>query len=374
MNYLTVLLAGSLVVLGQSAFSQWLDVSDVTINKILTEHNGPMLEISYELNAEDITDHHPAYVFIRYSRDGGTTWKLLDQLYLQGEGAGIVSSPGLKKVVVWGSEELGLNNPQIKVRGIHMARVPAGDFKMKSFPAGGKDSFRSERPSTIISEFYMAVNETTISMYTSYLNEMGNDGSGWHDRMADERRGGIIPTDTLNGFVYAVRSGREDHPITYVSWYDACSFLQWCGLVLPSEVMFEKAYVGGFYLDGDDAKEKKNPLPERQYPWGNELPSAKGIYRCNYDGDEDGYSNLAPVGTFGKFGSPYGINDLAGNVAEWTVDWYNTTYHIGLDGFRMVRGGSWLDMPLAVDAVSGATQFPIKESSIMGFRGVFCPD
>jgi len=216
----------------------------------------------------------------------------------------------------------------------------------------------------------MAVNETTISMYTDYLNEMGRYGSGWHDRMVNERRCGISRTDTLNRFVYNAQAGRENYPITYVSWYDACSFLQWCGLILPSETMFEKAFVGGIYLDGDDTRQVKNPHPERKYPWGDEIPFQGGVYRCNYDGDKDGYANLAPVGTFSEFSSPYRINDLAGNVAEWTLDWYNTTYHIGLDGFRMVRGGSWLDMPFAVDAVSGATQFPIKESSIMGFRGV----
>jgi len=61
---------------------------------------------------------------------------------------------------------------------------------------------------------------------------------------------------------------------------------------------------------------------------------------------------------------------MAGNVVEWTLDWYSTSYHTGLDGFRMVRGGSWMAVPAACDAITGATQLPIKESSIMGFRGV----
>ncbi|MCK5372409.1 MAG: SUMF1/EgtB/PvdO family nonheme iron enzyme, partial [Cyclobacteriaceae bacterium] len=75
-------------------------------------------------------------------------------------------------------------------------------------------------------------------------------------------------------------------------------------------------------------------------------------------------------GSFSKYDSPYGVSDLAGNVAEWTLDWYTTTFHVGIDGFRMVRGGSRMDLPFACDAVSGATQFPIKESNIIGFRGV----
>ena len=42
-----------------------------------------------------------------------------------------------------------------------------------------------------------------------------------------------------------------------------------------------------------------------------------------------------------------------------------------LDGFRMVRGGSWMAVPAACDAITGATQLPLKESSIMGFRGCY---
>ena len=219
----------------------------------------------------------------------------------------------------------------------------------------------------------MAINETTISMYVDFLNEMGKDGSGWNDRMVNEKRCGIRQTGIAGNFQYISIPGRENNPITYISWYDARNFLRWCGLNLPTEAMFEKAFVGGIYLDGDEKKSISNPNPERKYPWGDEVPNQEGIYRCNYAGDEDGFSHLAPVGTFSNFPSPYGINDLAGNVSEWTLDWYSTTYHIGLDGFRMIRGGSWLAEPFACDAVSGATQFPIKESSIMGFRGVYIP-
>lgn len=244
---------------------------------------------------------------------------------------------------------------------------------MKSFPAGGKDPSISERPDNFLPQFYMAVSEITISMYVDFLNERGKSGSGWNDRMGNENRCGIIRSGDKGNYQYECLPGRENYPISYVSWYDANNFLLWCGLSLPTEAMFEKAFVGGIYLDGDEKKSIPNANPERKYPWGDEVPYQRGIYRCNYSGDEDGFSNLAPVGTFAKFPSPYGINDLAGNVSEWTRDWYTTTYHIGLDGFRMIRGGSWLAEPFACDAISGATQFPIKESSIMGFRGVLVP-
>ena len=166
--------------------------------------------------------------------------------------------------------------------------------------------------------------------------------------MANIRRGGISNRDSAGQIIYKAIPGRENYPITYVSWYDAYAFLDWCGLTLPTEVMWEKAFVGGLYLDGDETRLVPNPNPKRNYPWGNEAPNDGGVFRCNSDGDEDGFSNQAPIGTFSNFQSPYGINDLAGNVSEWTLDWYTTTYHVGLDGFRMVRGGSWLALPLSL--------------------------
>ncbi len=189
--------------------------------------------------------------------------------------------------------------------------------------------------------------------------------------MSDSRRCGIVQDGASPTFTYSVKPGRENYPVTYVSWYDAAAFLRWCGLRLPSEAEWEKSLRGGIYLDGDKAKQRKNPLPERKYPWGNESPNAKGVYRCNYDGDDDGFPYTAPIGSFDKFNSPYGVCDMGGNVAEWTLDWYSTSYHVGLDGFRMVRGGSWMAVPSACDAITGATQLPLKESSIMGFRACY---
>ncbi len=203
-------------------------------------------------------------------------------------------------------------------------------------------------------------------MYTDYLNEIGGEGAGWNQRMTNSDRCGIV---RHNNYTYSVQPGRENYPITYISWYDATNFLQWCGLRLPTEAEWEKAVRGGIYLDGDEAKKHSNPMPERRYPWGDKAPNADGVYRCNYDGQDDGFAYTAPVGSFDKFSSPYGVCDLAGNVAEWTLDWYSTSYHAGLDGFRMVRGGSWMAVPAACDAITGATQLPLKESSIMGFRG-----
>ena len=121
-----------------------------------------------------------------------------------------------------------------------------------------------------------------------------------------------------------------------------------------------------------------------RYPWtGSFPPTAKaGNFADASIADtlanvvpdyNDGSRGSAPVGSFGGFDSPYGVSDLAGNVAEWTQEWYTTTYHAGLDGIRILRGGSWMAVPVACDAVTGATKMPVKESAVIGFRGVYVP-
>jgi formylglycine-generating enzyme required for sulfatase activity len=386
--------------------ANWFEISNIKVSQYPTELAGPKIIFEYDVEDANVSPANPVYVFIRYSTDFGETWQLIPADALRGNGFGIVDGPGHKQVVWWGTGETtfeDINQIDTRIRGIAMVRVPAGKFVRKTLPGAGRDESkeagsraeavpcvegvppsnrgrdvrdteqgqddRSTRGRDVRETglFYMAKYETTISMYTDYLNEVGGRGFGFNPRMSNSDRCGIIRHQNNT---YSVQPGREQYPINYVSWYDATNFLQWCGLRLPSEAEWEKALRGGFYLDGDESRKKPNPLPERRYPWGDESPNAGGVFRCNYDRADDGYEYTAPVGTFAKYSSPYGICDLAGNVAEWTLDWYTTSHHAGLDGFRVVRGGSWMAVGAACDAITQATQLPLKESSIMGFRGV----
>ena len=369
-----LLSAGIAVVCCQCSYSKWLEISNVKFRQEPTELAGPKTIIEYDINDTNISPASPAYVFVRYSKDSGASWQLVPMGSLRGNGFDIVASGGHKTIIWWGTGQTSFvdsNQVEVRVRGISMVRIPAGKFTIKSLPAGGRDESRdATEPSSDLRLFYMAKYETTISMYTDYLNELGDEGAGWNERMTNSDRCGIVRD---NDHTYSVMPGRDDYPITYISWYDAGNFLQWCGLRLPTEAEWEKALRGGLYLDGDQDKKQPNPMPERRYPWGNEAPDADGVFRCNCDGEEDGFACTAPVGSFDKFAGPYGACDLAGNVAEWTLDWYSTSFHAGLDGFRMVRGGSWMAVPSACDAITGATQLPLKESSIMGFRGAKTP-
>ena len=118
-----------------------------------------------------------------------------------------------------------------------------------------------------------------------------------------------------------------DHPVMLVSWDDAAAYAAWAGLRLPGEAEREKA------ARGADA---------RQWPWGDEWDAE----RCNTA--EKGPGRTTPVGQYSPDGdSPYGVADMAGNVWEWTADWYRpypeTTYQSGEFGekYRVMRGGAW---------------------------------
>jgi formylglycine-generating enzyme required for sulfatase activity len=109
-------------------------------------------------------------------------------------------------------------------------------------------------------------------------------------------------------------AGKEDHPVVQVGHEDALAFARWRGRDLPTEAEWEFAARGG--------------LADQRYSWGNE-PDDAGPPKANYwqgvfphaDIGRDGHKeSTAPVGCFPANG--FGLHDMAGNVWEWTSDWY----------------------------------------------------
>ncbi len=107
--------------------------------------------------------------------------------------------------------------------------------------------------------------------------------------------------------------GMGDHPVVHVGYEDALAYLEWAGGELPSEAEWEFAARGG--LDG------------KRFVWGDEDPQETQPVantwqgRFPYENTElDGYARTAPVGSYPPNG--YGLYDMAGNVWEWTADWF----------------------------------------------------
>jgi formylglycine-generating enzyme required for sulfatase activity/tRNA A-37 threonylcarbamoyl transferase component Bud32 len=121
----------------------------------------------------------------------------------------------------------------------------------------------------------------------------------------------------------ARRAGREKHPINCVDWRMASGYCDYRKARLPTEAEWEFAARGS---------------GQRTYPWGDEAPDEKRLNACGaecvawskaggqevqsmFPGD-DGYAATAPVGSFPAGASTGHFLDLAGNVWEWTADWY----------------------------------------------------
>jgi hypothetical protein len=148
-------------------YSQWLKISNVRLRQEPTELAGPKIIIEYDINDANISPESPAYVFVRYTQDSGKTWQLVPMDSLRGNGSDIVDKPGHKQIIWWGTDQTSFadaNQVDVRIRGIAMARIPAGKFVMKSLPGGGRDESKEISPDPDLSLYYMAKNETTISM------------------------------------------------------------------------------------------------------------------------------------------------------------------------------------------------------------------
>jgi len=193
-----------------------------------------------------------------------------------------------------------------------MVLVPSGSFTMGQDGSKPKNepAHTVDLPSFEIDKF-----EVTNDRFAYFVDETGFETYA-------ERKGYKSWRDKAEG--------RGSHPVVYVTWDDAVAYCRWAGKRLPIEAEWEKAARG---------------LDARIYPWGNDYgdPPPANVY-------ERSIRDTVPVGSFPGGVSPYGVEDMTGNVREWTADPFlpypgqdsDANPFFGEDK-RIYRGGGWFD-------------------------------
>ena len=222
-------------------------------------------------------------------------------------------------------------------KGYKWTLVPAGTFWMGCNAAVDAECDPNESPQHLVdmSPYWVGVYEVTASNYKGCVDGLG--------------AGCTVP----GGGTYATWNvgGKEQHPVNYVNWAQSQSYCKWLGGDLPTEAQWEKAARGGCELYGGEICAASEP----KYPWGNAAPvCGQNAVFAVAPGTCGAASSTYAVGAGSAQGaSPYGAYDMAGNIDEWTLDWYNSVFYgkpeatvkdaVNAAGvsYRVLRGASY---------------------------------
>ncbi len=235
-----------------------------------------------------------------------------------------------------------------------MVHIPTGEFTM------GSDKYSAEKPvqQITLSDYYIDKFLVTNAQYhkfveaTEYATDAEKDGAGLvriGRRWKKVEGASWKSPDGIAGV-----EGREDHPVSQISYNDAYSYCQWAKKDLPTEAMWEKAARG----------------PEgNEFPWGNEDPMEDTANHDNYVG------STTPVAAYEKGQSFYGIQDAAGNVYQWCRDWYATGPRADKDPTgpetgkeHVIKGGSFIEGMESLRSANRDRYEPNYSSFLFGFR------
>ncbi|HET6146632.1 MAG TPA: SUMF1/EgtB/PvdO family nonheme iron enzyme [Polyangia bacterium] len=219
-----------------------------------------------------------------------------------------------------------------------MIEIPKGSISIGAWSPGDDDGEkRPDPPRTVVEAFSIDRLEVTVRDYQACAKIKACPPAGGKKACNGSRS-----------------SARLDHPMNCVTWAAADAFCKWKGGRLPTSGEWERA------ARGDS---------ERKYPWGDDEPKNQ---LC-WENEDKGARHTCPVGTHPTGASPFGVLDLAGNVAEWT-----STRFPGVSGVSyVIRGGGFTadEMAMADDSLGYRTKlespWDAKDAAVdLGFRCV----
>jgi len=253
------------------------------------------------------------------------------------------------------------------------ALIPGGAFEMgTSIEAWALDN---ERPAHTVDlpAYWIDTTPVTAGAYQRFVDDGGYDdprwwsADGWAHRQDAglaapqfwQRDGGVW-VRTRFGHVEAVP---HDEPVQHVCWYEAEAYARWAGKRLPTEAEWEKA-----------ARYDPATGRSRRYPWGDEDPTPR---LANLGGR---HLRPASVGAYPDGASPHGVQQLIGDVWEWTSSEfgpypgfaafpYREYSEVFFGGpYKVLRGGSWAVDPVACRGTFRNWDYPVRRQIFAGFR------
>lgn len=265
--------------------------------------------------------------------------------------------------------------PEVPKAPPSAASCPSGMVLVRggAFLMGSNDGDADERPvhRREVGDFCMDRTEVTVSAYAQCARSgactSASETVDWAGISVSDR---TVYSELCNHD----ETWRGDHPVSCVDWYQARAYCSYRGARLPTEDEWEYA--------------ARNGAEGRTYPWGEIAPGPTLLNACGTEcGDllrrlgkaqramyeaSDGFETSAPVGSFPEGRSAHGIDDLAGNVWEWTASqgcpYPGTACR---DSSRVCRGGTWFNH--AASSVRAANRYmvaPTARSFDIGFRCV----
>ena len=235
--------------------------------------------------------------------------------------------------------------------------ITSGNFMMGSADGEGTDI---ERPQHMVTtpSFDITKTEITVAQYQDCV-----------EAFACTAPQSYIESGTNRNRCNSGREGYENYPINCVTWYQARSFAEWVGGDLPSEAIWEfVARSGSGYT----------------YPWGSMNADCTYAVMNNSDGYACGELEAQRPCSRSRGNSEQDLCDLAGNLFEWTIDDWVSTYDnasstgvaycaegaCGTDINKVVRGGSWKSDYYLLRAAFRRADYPGQQSDEIGFRVV----